>query len=148
VIRSVALALALSPSLACGWPPTGGSGSSSGGGAATEAQTDPPVIQSLDMPASVSPMGAYYVVQGSITFSDDDDVVVSGGVYIPVIGKTIPVTIPSEYQQSNGYGTPFAFQVSDDVPLGGAGPTTYIVTLTNKSGAVSAGYQDSIDLQP
>jgi hypothetical protein len=134
---------------ACGWPPTGGSSSSSGGGTtATIPDTDPPVIQALDMPAAVTPTGAYYVVQGSITFSDDDDVVVSGGVYIPVIGKTIPVSIPPQDQVSNGYGTPFAFQVSDDVPLGGAGPTTYIVTLTNKSGAVSAGYQESIDLQP
>jgi hypothetical protein len=150
VIRSALLVLALTPGFAaCGWPPTGGSGSSSGGGgAATAAETDPPVIQALDMPASVSPTGAYYVVQGSITFTDDDDVVVSGGVYIPVIGKTIPVTIPPEFQGSSGYGTPFAFQVSDDVPLGGAGPTTYVVTLTNKSGAVSAGYQESIDLQP
>jgi hypothetical protein len=50
-------------------------------------------------------------------------------------------------QQSAEYGIPFSFQVSDDVPLGGAGPTSYIVTLTNKSGAVSQPIEESIDLQ-
>ncbi len=41
------------------------------------------------------------------------------------------------YQQSSGNGVPFGFQVSDDVPLGGAGPTTFLVTLTNSSGVAS-----------
>jgi hypothetical protein len=140
--------LALQLCACANWPPTtGGSGSSSGGGSTAVPQTDAPVIDAINMPASVAESGNLYIVQGSITWHDDDDVVVSGAVYIPVIGKTIPVTIPSDYQQSDEYGIPFGFQVSDDVPLGGAGPTTYTVTLTNKGGAVSQAVQESIDLQ-
>jgi hypothetical protein len=143
--RAVLAFALLSP--ACGWPPTGGSTSSSSGGTTAAPQTDAPVIDALNMPASVSESGNLYYIAGSITWHDDDDVVVSGAVDIPVIGKTIPVTIPPEDQQSTAYGIPFAFQVSDDVPLGGAGATTYIVTLTNKSGAVSQPLDESIVLQ-
>jgi hypothetical protein len=135
---------------ACNWPTIGGSGSSgsSGGTGNTAApQTAPPVIDALDMPPSVSESGAFYVIQGSITYHDDDDVVVSASVHIPVIGKTIPVAIDPAYQTSAEYGIPFAFQVSDDVPLGGAGPTSYSVTLINKSGAQSQPFQETIDLQ-
>jgi hypothetical protein len=139
------LALALT---ACNWPTIGGSGSGSSGSSGNTAapQTDPPVIDALNMPASVSESGAVYVIQGSITYHDDNDVVVSGSVFIPVIGKTIPVTIDPAYQTTAGYGVPFGFQVSDDVPLGGAGQTSYTVTLTNKSGATSAPTQESIVL--
>ena len=141
-------ALFATPALVSCLPSTGGgTGSSSGGSTSKTPQTTPPVIDSLDLSSPAAVNGAFYVISGSITYHDDDDVIESGAVYVPVIGKTIPVTIPPEDQQSFGAGIPFAFQVSDDVPLGGAGPTTFIVTLTNKSGAVSAGITATVDLQ-
>lgn len=144
---SVRLAFALSLlGLAGCWPTGGEKGGSSSGGTASVPQTSPPVIDSLDLPGSLSPEGAYYVARGSITYHDNDDVIESGAVYVPVIGKTIPVTIAPEDQQSFGAGIPFQFQVSDDIPLGGAGPTSFIVTLTNKGGAVSVGWNVTIDL--
>lgn len=111
-------------------------------------QTAPPVIDSLDLasPALVSADGAFYVISGSVTYHDDDDVIESGGVYVPVIGKTIPITIPPEYQTAIGAGIPLSFQVSDDIPLTHAGPTSFVVTFTNKSGAVSTGWNATVDL--
>jgi hypothetical protein len=143
-----ALVLTFTPALASCWPTGGGTtGSSSGGGKVTTPQTTPPVIDSLDLASPAAINGAFYVITGSITWHDADDVIESGSVYVPVIGKAIPVTIPPEDQISLGAGIPFGFQVSDDIPLGGAGPTTFIVTLTNKSGAVSVGWQATVDLE-
>jgi hypothetical protein len=130
------------------WPTVGSGGSSSGSGAAAAPQTDPPVITSLDMTASASPVGAVYPIDGSITFTDDDDIVVSVQVYVYVIGKTysFPVDAADQVPAVTPVTLPFSFTLSDDVPLGGAGPTNYTVTLVNKSGAMSEPVEATVDL--
>ena len=141
---SAALALlVLAP--ACAWPPTSsGSGSTTGTGSGSVPATDPPVIDSLDMSASASAVNGTYTVFGSITYHDDDDVVVSAQVYVYVTGKTL--TVPVTDPESMAAGVPFSFNLSADVPLGGAGPTNYTVTLTNKSGVVSQPYAETVTL--
>jgi hypothetical protein len=140
------VALGLPVALVACWPTTGGDGGSGSSSAAPTATTDPPVIQSLDMNGgAITPVNDTYTVVGSITYEDDDDVVSTVQVNVPVIGKTysIPVADPA----STAAGEPFYFTVSADPPLGGAGPTNYIVTLVNKSGAISAGVEKSMDLE-
>jgi hypothetical protein len=139
---AMALALGLLAISCSNWPPSGTDTNGTGTGAVPT--TTPPVIDSLDMEASASAVNDVYTVIGSITYHDDDDVVVTVEVTVPVIGKTltIPVTDPS----SEGAGEPFEFNLSADPPLGGAGPTNYSVVLVNKSGAVSAPYAATVDL--
>jgi len=124
----------------------GGSSSGSGTGPATPS-TDPPVIQSLNMDnAALYPQANnMYLVSGTITYADDNDVVSKFQVQVPVIGKTYTFDVPDP--AATAYGQPIAFTVSADPPLGGAGPTNYIVTLVNKSGAVSQGVEESMNLQ-
>ena len=134
-------------SAAC-WPPTHGNGTSSSSssnnnsGGSTPA-TDPPVIQSLNLNASATNQGAIYEIDGVITFTDDDDVVVSFNVEVPVLGKTY--NFPTSEQMS-GYGVPISFTVSSDVPLTSAGPTQFVITLINKSGAKSTPVAATVDL--
>ncbi len=144
-LASVAVLVPAS-SLACFDATTAGSGSGTGTTGSVPS-TSPPVIGEIDVPVAVTATGAYYIIDGSITYSDSDDVVTSGAVQVPVIGKTIPIAIAPQFQQMQGNGIPIQFQVSDDIPLGGAGPTTFIVTLTNSAGATSAPYDLTIDLQ-
>lgn len=129
------------------WDFSGNGSSSSTGSTASAPATDPPVIQEIDTSQTVTENGAYYDIYFSVTYSDDDDVVVSAAVYVPVIGKTIQIPIPASLQQSSGAGIPLGFQVSDDIPLGGAGETNFQVTLTNSAGVVSTAYTMTIDLE-
>jgi hypothetical protein len=142
-----ALALGVPSGLLACWPTTGGSTSSGNGStAAALPTTDPPVITDLSMSASVlTPTNGVYTVSGVITYSDDDDVVSKFQVQVPVLGKTY--TFPVDNPVAAGYGEPIAFTLSADAPLGGAGPTNYILTLVNSSGAVSAGVEESMDLE-
>jgi hypothetical protein len=136
------------PVLAAGcFDGTGDDGSSPG--TSTSWTTDPPVIQSLNM--SESALGSastdvQYTVFGSITYSDDDDVVTAFQVEVPVLGHTYTFSLPDPV--STAYGESISFPLSTDPPLGGAGPTNYIISLVNKSGSVSApGPEQSVDLE-
>jgi len=144
---SLAIALGL-PLVACSaWPPTSSSTGSSGTSSAAQPQTDPPVIVSLNMTASaLTPVNDQYTVYGQITYSDDDDVVTTINVYVPVVGHTYSFPQPQPYQ-SDVYGAYFSFPLSADPPLGGAGQTTYEVTLVNASGAVSQASIQHADLE-
>jgi len=131
--------------LAC-WPGAQGSGSGSSSSTGPAATTDPPVIQALNMNGGIiTPVNDTYTVVGSITYSDDDDVVVTVQVDVPVVGHTYSFPVASPVSTADG--EPFQFTVSADPPLGGAGPTNYIVTLVNKSGAISAPVEESMDLE-
>jgi hypothetical protein len=141
---SVSLALGLVALVPACNIPLGNGDSTSGASGGTAPTTDPPVITSLNMSASASATNDSYTVFGSISYSDDDDVVVSAQVHVYVTGQTL--NIPVDDQESNAYGVPFSFNLSADPPLGGAGPTDYTVTLTNKGGAVSAGIEETVDL--
>jgi hypothetical protein len=122
---------------------------SSSSSTAPAGTTDPPVIESLNM--SESALGSAsttstYTVFGSITYADDDDVVTAFQVEVPVLGHTYTFPLPDPV--STAYGESISFPLSTDAPLGGAGLTNYIVTLVNKSGAVSAaGPEQSVDLE-
>ncbi|HEY2511910.1 MAG TPA: hypothetical protein VGI39_13670 [Polyangiaceae bacterium] len=134
-------------SAAC-WPPTHGntsssSSSSNNSGGSTPA-TDPPVIQSLNLNASATNQGAIYEIDGVITFTDDDDVVVAFDVEVPVLGKTY--NFPTSDPSMSGYGVPISFTVSSDLPLTSAGPTQFVITLINKSGAASSPVAATVDL--
>jgi hypothetical protein len=139
-----AVALGLPFGVVACWPTTGGNGSSSSS-TPTAPTTDPPVIQALDMTASASAVNGTYTITGSITYSDDDDVVTAIKVNVPVIGKTYTFAASQPYE-ATADAEPFEFTLSADVPLGGAGETDYIVTLVNQSGAVSAGVEETVDL--
>jgi hypothetical protein len=145
------LAVAL---LGAGCWPTAGSGSSTSSGSGTATpQTDPPVIDSLDMSQSPTFANNTYTVFGSVTFEDDDDVVVSANVYVYVTAKTYNIAITPADLASEGTSVPtpmtpsLSFPLTADPPLGGAGPTNYSVTLVNKSGAKSQAIEESVDLQ-
>jgi hypothetical protein len=130
---------------ACNWPPTSSNTGSSSTGTASVPTGDPPILDALNMSATALVSGSEYVVTGSITFHCDDDGVVSEIlVNVPVIGKTITVTVNDE---ASAVGQPFTFQLPDDVPLTGAGATTYIVTLVTKGGAQSTPADESVILQ-
>jgi hypothetical protein len=142
----VTVALGMPVALLACWPTTGGTSTSSSGAAVPT--TDPPVIQSLDMDNSAltpSPNDTY-LINGSITYTDDDDVVTGFQVEIPVIGKTYSFPADKPYVSTIA-GSPISFTVSADPPLGGAGPTTYFLSLVNQGGAVSAASQQSMDLE-
>jgi len=143
--RFLACLLALA-SASC-WTPEPVKGGSSGGPPPSGSPTtDPAVVTSLDMSPSAMIDNGSYLVAGSISYTDDDDVVTAFEVQVPVLGKTY--TFPAlEPYQSEAYGQPLSFTLSADVPLTHAGPTNYYVTLVNKSGAKSTPIMDTVDLQ-
>jgi hypothetical protein len=143
IVKVAFAALAVLAS-ACNWPPTSSNTGSSGAGGSAVPTSDPPILDALNMSATALVSGSEYIISGSITFHCDDDGVVSEIlVNVPVIGKTITVTVND---QSSAVGEPFTFQLPDDVPLTGAGATTYIVTLVTKDGAKSTPADESVDL--
>jgi hypothetical protein len=140
-----AVALGMPAGLLACWPTTAGTTTGSTSTSALPT-TDAPVITDLNMSASIlTPTKDMYTITGVITYSDDDDVVVKAEVEVPVLGKTYPFNFANPV--SDAFGETITFQLSADPPLGGAGPTNYILTLVNASGAVSAGVEESMDLE-
>jgi len=121
-----------------------GGGGNAGTGGAVAPQGDPPILDALNMVQSAQATGGFYTITGYITFHTDDSYVVTTVlVDVPVIGKTITVPEPS---LATAYGLYFSFQLPDQVPLSGAGATTYIVTLVTNGGAQSTPADESVVL--
>jgi hypothetical protein len=137
----------LSLAAASCWTPEPVKGGSSGGPPpGGSPMTDPAVVTSLDMTPSATIDNGSYLISGSISYTDDDDVVTAFEVQVPVLGKTYTFPAVQPYQ-SQAYGQPLSFTLSGDVPLTHAGPTNYYVILVNQSGAKSAPTMDTVDLQ-
>jgi hypothetical protein len=145
----VAVALGVPVAACANWPPSTSNTDGTPSTAATATgTTDPPVIVELDMTNSALTAAANdtYTVYGSISYTDDDDVVTGFQVYVPVVGHTYQFSVVGT-PVSSAYGQPISFPLSADPPLGGAGETTYELSLVNGSGAVSQPSIQHADLE-
>src|SRR5277367_2073947 len=106
ILAAVALGVSVA---ACGWPPTGSDAGSGATSATPAPTTDPPTIIALNMDDSaLTSSGDQYTISGSVTYSDDDDVVTAYQVTVPVIGHTYTFDLPKPYA-SDGYGQYISF---------------------------------------
>jgi hypothetical protein len=149
MLRAARVLLLLAPLAlgGCDWPPksaAGGDGSSSvPSGTAPSAA----VIDEIDLSSNAQANGGYYNIYGSISFHDDHESVHLIRVRVPVLG-TGKVFDYSAGDLQQALGLSLDVVVSSDVPLGGAGPTTFEITLVDHDGNESSPpVAKSVDLQ-
>jgi hypothetical protein len=131
---------------ACDWPPKSVSGTD-GGSSGVPSGTLPSaaVIDEIDLSASAQASGRYYNIYGSISFHDDQEPVHLIRLRVPVIAKTYDYAA-GDVQQALGLSLDLV--VSSDVPLGGAGPTNFQITVVDRDGRESSPpVTKSVDLQ-
>lgn len=128
----------------CNLPTDSKNGSTSNPPAGGGTLNAPPVIDALQIPEQAVPSGAYYVIQGTIGFHDDDDTVHEVHVRVPVIGKLVVIPAGDEAKVEND---PITLQLSADVPLGGRGETELDFSVVDSRGRESTPVKATVVLQ-
>jgi hypothetical protein len=117
-----------------------GACSSSSSGSSTPSGP-PPVIDSLDVPATATQTNGMYTVQGTIKFHDDTDIVNAIHISVPATKTDLHQSIPNA--QKNEIGAVLLLEFAG-APKG---DLTFQVSVLDSSGRESAATTKTITLQ-